>query len=50
MFEKGGFGGVGSASNLVNGFLGKTGGLTAKAFSFAKFTGLLQPGGYEGHN
>ena len=50
MFTKGGFGGVGSASNIVNSFLGKTGGLTAKAFSFAKFTGLLEPGGYEGHN
>ena len=51
MFESTGtFGGVGAQNSMINKFLGKTGGLTGSFFSFAKFTGLLQPDGYDGHN
>ena len=51
MFEKdGSFGGVGSRSNIINNFLGKTGGIASSYFSFAKFTGLLQSDGYQGHS
>lgn len=45
-FESGGFGGVGSNSNFINGILGSTGMLTGKYFSFGKFVGLLSPDGY----
>lgn len=51
MFESGsGFGGVGSKSNIVNSFLGQTGGLTGQYLSFGKFVGLLDPNGYSGHS
>ena len=43
MFEKGGFGGVSSRSDIVSSFLGQTGGLTGKFLSFGKFLGLLDP-------
>lgn len=49
MNEKGGFNGVGSASEIVNRYLGKAGGLTGQYFSFAKFTGMLSPDGFTGH-
>lgn len=51
MFENtSGFGGVGSGSSIVNSFLGTTGGVTGKVFSFGKFVGLLHPEGYKGHS
>lgn len=51
MFEHtSGFGGVNSDSNIVQKLLGRSGSLTGQYFSFAKFTGLLQPQGYTGHN
>lgn len=49
MFEKGGFGGVSSRSDIVSSFLGQTGGLTGKFLSFGKFLGLLDPQGFRGH-
>ena len=51
MFEKdGSFAGVGSRSQIISKFLGKTGGISSSYFSFAKFTGLLRPDGYQGNS